>query len=92
MCGWFPGLRSKIQKCIRNCILGKLTDLIKHADWVKLIPQVEYALNKTKHSPTKFTPSELLFGVNQRGDIVYELTEPLDDAVGGSYARNLVYM
>lgn len=39
----------------------------------------EYALNNSVHSTTKKTPSEMLFGVNQRGKVIHELTEYLDE-------------
>lgn len=60
-------------------MLAKLAELISHADWCKKIPSVEYALNNTIHATTKQIPSKLLFGVIQRGQLVDELTEYLDE-------------
>ena len=41
--------------------------------------QVEFSINNTVHCTTKQTRSILLFGVEQQGDIVDELTEYLDE-------------
>lgn len=41
--------------------------------------QVEYALNNTVSSTTHIAPSNLLFGVSQRGVIIDELSEYLED-------------
>lgn len=68
-------------------MLGKLSEPISHADWSHKLMQVEYALNNTVHSTTKQTPSEMMFGVPQRGEIIDELTEYLDNKLANS--RNL---
>lgn len=59
-------------------MLGKLTEIKSQKDWSRILGQVEYALNNSISSVTKFAPSVLLFGVTQRGPIVDELTEYLD--------------
>lgn len=56
-------------------MLGRLREPISHADWSMKLLQVEYALNTSVHSTTIQTPSEIMFGVRQRGDTIYELTE-----------------
>lgn len=53
-------------------MLRKLTEPISHADWSLKLLQVEYALNNSVHS-------EMLFGVNHRGEVVDGLTEYLDE-------------
>lgn len=60
-------------------MLGKLSEPISHADWSLKLRQVEYALNNSIHSTTQRTPSELLFGVSQRGVVIDELTEYLEN-------------
>lgn len=60
-------------------MLGKLSEPISHADWSHKLLQVEYALNNSVHSTTKKIPSELLFGVRQRGEVIDELTEYLEE-------------
>lgn len=72
------GQVERVNRVIKT-MLGKLTEPIDHADWVQRLSQAEYALNNTKHRSTGFTPSELLFGVNQRGKIPDELTEYIDN-------------
>lgn len=60
-------------------MLSKLTDPLGHSDWVTKLAEVEYAMNNSVHSTTRKSPSNLLFGVEQRGKIVDELTEYLED-------------
>lgn len=60
-------------------MLGKLSESISHANWAHKLQDTEYALNNSVHSTTRKTPSEMLFGVNQRGKLVDELIEYLDE-------------
>jgi len=60
-------------------MLGKLSILINQADWYKLINKVEHSFNNSVHSSTLKTPSMILFGVDQKGPIVDELYEYLDN-------------
>lgn len=60
-------------------ILGKLSEAERQSDWPRLIPKVEFSLNNHVSKTTKYTPSMLLFGVNQRGPNVDLLTEHLDE-------------
>lgn len=65
-----------------KAMLGKLSEPIQHSDWVKLLNQAEHAVNNSKHKITATTPAELLFGRNQRGPVIEELSEYLDDKQG----------
>lgn len=58
-------------------MLGKLSEPINHSNWSLKRLQAEFALNNSVHSTTKKTPSEMMFGVPQRGEVVDELTEYL---------------
>lgn len=60
-----------------KAILAKTTEPIEHSDWVKQLSGVEFAINNTIHCTTKQTPSKMLFGAEQRGEIIDELTEYL---------------
>ena len=60
-------------------MLAKLSEPIAHSDWSQKLLEVEYALNNSVHSTTKHTPSELLFGVQQKGPVVDDLTEYLGE-------------
>lgn len=62
---------------ILKASLGKLSNPINHADWSQKFLHVEYAMNNSTHATTKETPSTLLFGIEQRGQIVDELWEYL---------------
>lgn len=72
------GQGERVNRVIKP-MLGKLSEPICHADWSLKLKQVEYALNNSIHSTTKHAPSEMLFGVFQRGEVVDELTEYLED-------------
>lgn len=63
---------------VLKSMLGQLSEPMDHSDWSSQLLQIEHAINNSIHSTTKQTPSQLLFGVIQRGGIVDELTEYLD--------------
>jgi len=48
-------------------MLAKLTDNIAGKPWYKVLEVVEHAINNTINKSTGQTPSQLLFGVDQRG-------------------------
>lgn len=58
-----------------NPMLAKLTDQPDH--WDKYVNKVEFVMNDTKSQSTGKTPSQLLFGIDQRG----EVPDPLKDLV-----------
>lgn len=60
-------------------MLSKMSEPINHANWCSKLSEVEYAINNSIHVSTGDTPSQLLFGVSQRGIIVDELKEYLDN-------------
>lgn len=69
-------------------ILSKLSEPLQHADWVKNLSQVEYALNNSVHRSIGVTPSKVLFGVDQRGESVDRLTEFLEEKEVNPIDRN----
>jgi len=52
--------------------IGKLYD---GKDWHKALSEIEFTVNNTKNKATGETPSKLLFGIEQRGQIVDALRE-----------------
>lgn len=70
-------------------MLSKSVEPVRQGNWSKLLTKTEFALNNTIHSSTKRTPSELLFGVRQRGPEVDALTEHLSDKLSTSVDRDL---
>lgn len=68
------GQVERVNRVLKS-MLGKLSEPIDHADWSNRLLAVEYAMNNSKHSTTKETPCKLLFGVEQRGEVIDELTE-----------------
>lgn len=62
---------------------------LNHADWSHKLSEIEYAMNNSVHSRTKVSPSQLLFGVAQRGDKIDVLTEYLDAKAESISDRNL---
>lgn len=57
--------------------LAKLTEPINHPNWVQMLLNVEFAINNTVHASTKQIPSKMLFGGEQQGKNVDEMTEHL---------------
>lgn len=53
---------------------------------------MEYAVNNTVHATTRLSPSLLLFGAEQRGPIVDEMTEYLETKQMNSYSGNASQM
>ncbi|RYE17290.1 MAG: hypothetical protein EOP45_16045 [Sphingobacteriaceae bacterium] len=76
-----PRANGQVERANRvlKAMLAKLTEPLNHADWKQKLSEVEFALNNTVHCTTKQTPSVLLFGVEQRGQVIDELTEYLHD-------------
>ncbi|XP_046739476.1 uncharacterized protein LOC124407412 [Diprion similis] len=58
-------------------MLAKLSDDASGKYWYKVLTDVEFALNNTVQKTTGETPSLLLFGVDQRGNVVDVLGECL---------------
>lgn len=75
-----PQSNGQVERLNRDlkAMLAKLAESATHSDWRQKLSRVEYAMNNTVHTTTKLTPSLLLFGVEQRGPIVDEMTEYLD--------------
>ena len=86
-----PQANGQVERVNRviKAMISKITEPIQHADWSSKLSQVEYAINNSTHSTTKSSPCELLFGVNQRGKIIEELTEYLDEKVSNVNNRDL---
>lgn len=78
------GQVERVNRVIK-AMTAKLTEPIEHSDWVKQLSNVEFAMNNTVHCTTKQTPSKILFGMEQRGEIIDELTEYLHDRYGEEY-------
>ena len=95
-----PQANGQVERVNRvlTAMLGKISNPVNHADWSRLLTNVEHAINNTVHSTTQQMPSVLLFGIPQRGRIVDELTEyledrtviPVDIAVARSEASNRI--
>lgn len=72
------GQVERVNRVIKG-MLGKVTEPIEHSNWVAKIKDVEFAINNTSNRCTGESPSVLLFGINQRGQIVDPLTELLEE-------------
>jgi len=70
-------------------MLGKLSEPLNQSDWYKLVNRVEFAINNSVQKSTGKTPSILLFGSNQRGPIVDELSEYLEEKFSLSNPRDV---
>ena len=69
-------------------MMAKMCEKLNHADWSSTLRKVEHTLNNTVHTTTKETPAILLFGAPQRGEVIDELAEYLEER-NGITDRNL---
>ncbi|KAL4090673.1 hypothetical protein QTP88_025467 [Uroleucon formosanum] len=58
-------------------MLAKISEPIN--EWDKMLYKVEFAINNTIHRSTGQTPSRLLFGINQVGDVSDELRHMIEE-------------
>jgi transposase InsO family protein len=82
------GQVERINRTLKS-MLSKLSDPLDHSDWSKKLEEVEFTMNNSTHSSTKTTPSILLFGTLQRGKIVDEFSEYLEDLLNDTAERDL---
>jgi hypothetical protein len=62
-------------------LLAKIVNKEEGKHWYKLLQEVEYTINNSKNRSTGETPSRLLFGVDQRGQLNDEVKEFLNKSV-----------
>lgn len=76
-----PQSNGQVERVNRDlkAMLAKLAESDEHSDWKQKLTQVEYAMNNASHTTTGVAPSKLLFGVEQRGSCIDELTEYLEE-------------
>ncbi|KAH8285272.1 hypothetical protein KR054_007071, partial [Drosophila jambulina] len=70
-------------------MIAKLTEPENNVHWDNVIEQVEHALNNTVHRSIKQVPSKMLFGVEQKGQIIDELREKLEEINNTAQVENL---
>lgn len=56
-------------------MLSKLSDKFSNKHWYLILVEVEHAINNTVNRTTGRTPSQLIFGLEQRGPCVDQLKE-----------------
>lgn len=83
-----PQSNGQIERVNRDLksMLAKLSESVGHTDWKQNLIRVEYAMNNLSHTTTGVAPSRLLFGTEQRGGDMDELTEYLDEKLYRSAA------
>lgn len=74
--------------------ISKLRELENGKYWDSVIEEVEYTLNNTQHCSTKILPSEMLFGLAQKGKVSDELEAKLEmmNELDNSTERNLEHI
>jgi len=70
-----PQANGQVERVNRTLIpmLGKLSDESIGRPWHRVLSEVEYAMNNSICTTTGYAPSQLLFGVDQRGKSVDNL-------------------
>lgn len=78
-----PRANGQVERVNRtmNPMIAKLVDKSVNRHWVEVLDEVEYALNNTIVKSTKTTPSKLLFGIEQRGQVHDKIAEFLSEFV-----------
>lgn len=76
-----PHANGQVERVNRVLIpmLGKLVSDEICKTWNKVLPDIEFALNNSISKTTSETASRLLFGIDQRGKIVDEVKEYLNE-------------
>lgn len=70
-------------------MIAKLTDIEKGLHWDAVIEDVEFSLNNTKQRSVAQSPSKMLFGIEQKGKVVDELRQKLEELDNVSEIRDL---
>jgi len=70
-------------------MIPKLTDIEKGLHWDAVIEDVEFSLNNTKQRSVAQSPSKMLFGIEQKGKVVDELRQKLEELDNVSEIRDL---
>lgn len=85
-----PQSNGQVERINRSLtpMLAKESEL-DPGDWTKHLSKVEFALNNYENKSTGFTPSTLLFGIRQRGDIHDNICEYLQNHVFEKDSRDL---
>jgi len=87
-----PQANGQVERVNRSLgpMIAKLVQPEKGIYWDTVIDKVEHVLNNTQHRSIKQTPSRVLFGLEQRGKIVDELKEKLEELENTEEDRDLV--
>jgi len=72
------GQAERMNRVIIPCI-AKLSDHGGGRQWHKVLPEVEYSINNTVNRSTGKSPSQLVFGINQRSAYADRLREFLEE-------------
>ena len=70
-------------------MFSKEADSETTSNWYKNLYKIEFALNNTKNRSSGFSPSLLLFGVEQKGEFCDKVLEYIQDKVQTNNDRNL---
>ncbi|KAL4149769.1 hypothetical protein QTP88_003637 [Uroleucon formosanum] len=74
-----PRANGQVEVVNRSIVpmLTKISESVN--EWDKVLYKVEFAINNTVHRSTGQTPSRLLFGINQVGDVSDELRHVIEE-------------
>ncbi|GKT22649.1 hypothetical protein ADUPG1_012184 [Aduncisulcus paluster] len=56
------GAVERVNREVKRHLLALLHDILEQPDWHVAIPIIQIIINNTRHTATRFTPSEMLFG------------------------------
>lgn len=70
-------------------MIAKLTDIENGLHWDAVIEDVEFSLNNTKQRSVAQSPSKMVFGIEQKGKVIDELRQKLEELDNFSEIRDL---
>jgi len=86
-----PQANGQVERVNRSIgpMIAKLTDPDKGLFWDTVLETVEHALNNTIQRSVSQHPSQVLFGVSQKGKVIDSLKEKLEELNKDRESRNL---
>lgn len=86
-----PQANGQVERVNRSLapMLAKMTSAGNEMSLDKVLPEIEHVMNNTVHRSTGMTPSELLFGIRQRGMMEDPLRERLEEILNKEKGRDL---
>ena len=86
-----PQANGQVERLNRSIgpMIAKLIDPDKGLHWDSVVEKVEFSFNNTLHRSIKQLPSKMLFGIEQKGEVIDQLREKLEEVQGSKEPESL---